>query len=166
MNYLDIIILIPAIWAGFRGFKNGLVKEVFSLIAFIAGIWCACNFSGTLASNLDSPAAPLTAFAIIFVAALVATYFVGRFIDRVIKIVVPDFVDRLCGICFGVLKVLMVCSIFLFFIQKADSKGLLLKTSVVQESVLYEYVEKSTAFLTSKWDDSKKAVEEKKGKAY
>ena len=152
MNFLDILIIIPAIWAGFRGFKNGLVKEVFSLLAFIAGLYLSYKFSNSLAEKIDSSSAYLIAFALIFTAAIVLTFVVGHYVDRIVKIVVPDFIDRLCGICFGILKVLMICSGILYFVQQADNKEALLSSEVVQESVLYEYVAKTTSFITTDGD--------------
>ena len=44
VNYLDIIFIVPLIWAGFRGFKKGLIIEVSTLIAFGLGIWGGIHF--------------------------------------------------------------------------------------------------------------------------
>ena len=153
MNFLDVLIIIPAIWAGFRGFKNGLVKEVFSLIAFVLGLYLSYRFSNVLGEKIDSSSSTLIAFAIIFTATLALTFLVGRYVDKVIKIIVPDFIDRLCGICFGILKVVMICSALLYLIQQADDQKVVLKSEVVQDSVLYEYVEKTTFFLTSQKEE-------------
>lgn len=146
MNTLDVLILIPALWAGVRGFRNGLVSEFFSLLAFVVAIW-SVRFTPLLAQKMDAPVASLLAFVIIFLAALVITFLVGHFVGRVVKIVVPEFVDRLLGVCFGFLKVIMICGVLLYLFQAADSHGYILKAETVQDSVLYEYVEMATDFL-------------------
>lgn len=155
MNFLDILIVIPAIWAGFRGFKNGLVKEIFSILAFVGGLYLSYKFAHSLAEKIDSSSAYLIAFALIFTATIVLTFIVGHYVDKIVKVVVPDFIDRLCGICFGVLKILMICSGILYFVQQADNKEVILSSEVLQESVLYGYVAKTTAFIESAKEDNK-----------
>ena len=53
MNYLDVIFIVPLIWAGFRGFKKGLIIEVSALIAFGLGIWGGIHFSDFVAELLS-----------------------------------------------------------------------------------------------------------------
>ena len=108
MNTLDIIILIPLLWAAFKGFKNGLVKEIFSLIALILGIYITYSFSDYVAMKLPNlPAIGIIAFIITFVSVVIAIHFVGILFEKIVKIMVPNFVNRLAGICFGVIKVLL-----------------------------------------------------------
>ena len=45
MNYLDIIIAVPLLYGLIKGFSNGLVKEVTSLLALFIGVYVAINFS-------------------------------------------------------------------------------------------------------------------------
>ena len=45
MNYLDIIIAVPLLYGMIKGFSNGLIKEVTSLLALFIGVYVAINFS-------------------------------------------------------------------------------------------------------------------------
>ena len=45
MNYLDIIIVVPLVYGLIKGFSNGLIKEVTALVALLAGVYVAINFS-------------------------------------------------------------------------------------------------------------------------
>ena len=38
MNFIDIIIVISVLFAAFKGFGRGLIKELVSLISLIAGV--------------------------------------------------------------------------------------------------------------------------------
>ncbi|SRR5574344_467226 len=148
MNFLDILILIPVAWFGFKGFKNGLIKELFLLLALILGIYITYKFSGFVASKLPpSSSAPIIAFLITFIAVLVGVHIVGRFTEKIIKLVIPELINKILGICFGVIKVIFICSILLHFIKTIDKKEIILKTTVVEESVLYKYVDQSTNFI-------------------
>ena len=41
MNYLDIIIAVPLLYGLIKGFSNGIVKEVTSLLALFVGVYIA-----------------------------------------------------------------------------------------------------------------------------
>ncbi len=45
MNYLDIIIAVPILYGLIKGFSNGVVKEVTSLVALFVGVFVAINYS-------------------------------------------------------------------------------------------------------------------------
>ena len=53
MNYLDIIIAIVLIIFAINGHKNGLIREVFALIAFVGGIYGAILFSDVVGNWLS-----------------------------------------------------------------------------------------------------------------
>lgn len=154
MNLLDLFLIIPLIWAGIRGFSNGLVKEVFSLLALTLGIFLSYKLSYLAARHIHAEGAELIAFAICFIAVVILTIMVGRGVGKVVKIAVPDFVNKICGVVFGVVKVLFICSIALYFLKSIDTKEVILKSKTTQKSLLYPYVEKSTLFLSSHKDDA------------
>ena len=45
MNVFDIVIAIILCYFGYKGYKNGLMRELGSLISLIAGIFLAIRFS-------------------------------------------------------------------------------------------------------------------------
>ena len=48
MNFIDVLILIPVIYAAWKGFKHGLIIEVFTLLALVVGIYAGIHFSDFL----------------------------------------------------------------------------------------------------------------------
>ena len=54
MNYLDIIFLVPLLFALYRGFKKGIIHMVASLAALVLGIIGAIKLRPVFASLLDS----------------------------------------------------------------------------------------------------------------
>ena len=93
------------------------------------------------------PAIGIIAFIITFVSVVIAIHFVGILFEKIVKIMVPNFVNRLAGICFGVIKVLFICSILLHFTKSIDKQEIILKSDFIGNSLLYPYVEKSTTFI-------------------
>jgi uncharacterized membrane protein required for colicin V production len=41
MAQIDVVILLIAIWGAYRGWKNGLLKEVVSTLGFLLGLLIA-----------------------------------------------------------------------------------------------------------------------------
>ena len=52
MNYIDMFIMVLLVYAVFRGLTRGLVLQLASLAALIAGIYIALKFSGFTAHFL------------------------------------------------------------------------------------------------------------------
>lgn len=146
MNSLDILILIPLVLACFRGFKNGLISEVFSLAALVGGIYLSANMSDKLAEAIPVGAAEFIAIVIIFGATLLGGYIGAQITKKVTCI--PDLIDHLCGIIFGAVKVLFICSILLIGIKTIDTKQIILSPKLTEGSTLYPYIERFTAHIT------------------
>lgn len=149
MNWIDIVILIPLAWYAYKGLKNGLIYEMASIIALILGVWATVHYSDTLAARLgDGQTYKLIAFFGIFVATLVLVHFAGKLMEKVVKLMIPGFLNNIAGLVFGVAKVVIVFSVLLMFIEKVDTKQVILKPKFKTESFTYKYVKPVAPFLT------------------
>jgi membrane protein required for colicin V production len=142
MNYLDIIIIIPTLWFGYKGFTHGLIRELVSLAALILGIYAAFAFTDLVEKWICNPSIPKEVyFAITFLGVLIGVFVLGKFVEKVIKLVIPDFINHLLGGLFGAAKVLVVFSAIIYFIHSVDSKDAILTKQAVEKSFTYKYVE-------------------------
>ena len=128
MLFIDIIVLALLGWFGFKGFKNGLIYEIASILALILGCWAAKQFSEGVALMITGTklAKPI-AFVFIFFVVLLLVHLAGRLGSKVVKLVIPESVDRIFGMLFGCCKVLVVCSVLFYAFQMLDQKEILLK---------------------------------------
>lgn len=153
MNYIDILILIPIAWFGYKGFNNGLVRELASIIALVAGLYASFKFSDWVAIWINNDKIPHEIyFAITFFAVLVLVFMAGRLVEKVVKLMIPEFVNNLAGALFGASKVLVIFSAVLFFINSIDTKEVLITPKTKQESFLYKYIEPVVPKLKSFYD--------------
>ena len=143
MNYyLDIILIIPVLWFGYKGFTHGLIRELASLAALVLGIYAAFMFTDLVEKWVNNPNIPKEAyFAITFLLVLVAVYFMGRLVEKLIKLMIPEFVNNLLGALFGAAKVVVIFSALIYFIHSVDSKHVILTEKAVEKSFTYKYVE-------------------------
>lgn len=154
MNFIDFCVLIPLCWFGFKGFKNGLIYEIASILVLILGVGIAKGFSNGLALLLvNVPFAKQVSFIIIFVSVVMLVHLAGNLMKKIIKLAIPGAVDHVFGLLFGVCKVLVVSSVILFCIQDVDKREILLKKEAKDNSLTYHYVEPIVPHAMG-WQDS------------
>jgi membrane protein required for colicin V production len=153
MNYLDIIIIIPALWFGYKGFTHGLIRELAGLAALILGIYAAFVFTDLVEKWINHPTIPKEVyFAVTFLGVLIAVFILGRLVEKIIKLVIPEFVNNLLGALFGVAKVMVIFSVVIFFIHSIDSKQVILTEKAVEKSFTYKYIEPIVPYLKGWYD--------------
>lgn len=143
MEIIDIILMIPFLWFGFKGLTNGLLKEVFSTIALFIGIYAAIHFSkyvGNLLAELMSSTSPyfkLTSFAITFFAALFIIKFGVWFVDRFLSKVGIGWINKLGGIVFGILKGMFIVGGIIYLLNNFDKNSIVISKDTKNKSILY-----------------------------
>ncbi|MGW8315118.1 MAG: CvpA family protein [Bacteroidales bacterium] len=144
MNILDLIFLVPLLFALYRGFKSGLVHMIASLAALILGIFGAIQLRPAFAGMLDSlfSIAPeylqLIAFVVAFVLIVLVVHLAAFLVEKLVKAVALNFVNRLLGMAFGVLVTAFVISMILWPINQVNAERELIKPERIEGSLLYK----------------------------
>jgi membrane protein required for colicin V production len=143
MNWLDAAIVIILILSLVMGFINGLVKEVASLAALILGIWGAIKFSAFTAEKLydyfdmTGRYVGIIAFIITFALIVVIIHFIGILADKIVNAAALGFVNRILGIAFGLIKAILIMSVFFAVLNAIDAKKAFLPKRTIEESRFY-----------------------------
>jgi membrane protein required for colicin V production len=146
MNFLDIIIIVPIIYASYKGFKHGFVIELFTLLALFVGIYAGIHFSDMVAEWLkesagwDSPYIPVVSFTLTFLAVGAMIYFGGKAVEKMIKVVQLNPLNKAAGIFFSAIKMLYILSIILVLLESYDEKGQFFPEETKNNSLLYHPV--------------------------
>ncbi|MDR2970549.1 MAG: CvpA family protein [Bacteroidales bacterium] len=142
MNYLDIIFLIPFLWFGYKGFTHGLIREFVTLAALILGIYSAFIFTDMIEKWINIPDFPKEAyFAVTFLLVLIVVFLLGRLVEKIIKIILPEIVNNILGALFGAAKVIVFFSAAIYFLNSVDSKHVIITEKNKEKSFSYKYVE-------------------------
>jgi membrane protein required for colicin V production len=109
MTGFDFAVLAVVALSTLFAFVRGVVREVIALVAWIAGLGLALAFEGPVAALLpwfkDTPVAKhVIAFALIFVAVLIAGALVAYLLSKMVHAVGLGFVDRFLGAVFGLAR--------------------------------------------------------------
>ncbi|MDR0762866.1 MAG: CvpA family protein [Bacteroidales bacterium] len=143
MNWLDIIFIIPLCWLGFTGMRKGFIMEIASLLAIIAGICIAYNFSEFVCEwlGLEGVGSGAIAFAITFLAVLIGVFFLGKAISAIAKKLSLSFFNRILGLAFGLLKALLFCGITVYLIISLDPACKFIGASLRDDSLFFRWIE-------------------------
>ncbi|MDY0100061.1 MAG: CvpA family protein [Bacteroidales bacterium] len=143
MNYIDFIIIILLVFGLMRGYSEGLVKELASLLALIVGIWGAIKFSSFTAAKLydyfdmTGKFVGIIAFLLTFIAIVILIHFIGILVDKFVDSISLGFLNRLLGVFFGVFKTALILSVIFVVLNALDAKHSFLPKEKIEQSKLY-----------------------------
>ncbi len=143
MNWIDATIVIILILSAVMGFINGFVREVASLAALILGIWGAIKFSTFTAERLydyfdmTGRYVGIISFIITFGIIVVIIHFIGILAHKIVDAASLGFVNRLLGIAFGLLKSVLIMSIFFSIFWAIDAHKPFLPKDRIEESIFF-----------------------------
>jgi membrane protein required for colicin V production len=143
MNWIDLIIVVLLILSVLRGFTDGFVKEVASLLALVLGIWGAIKFSTFTAARLydwfdmTGQYVGIISFLVTFLIIVVIIHFVGTLADKMIEAISIGFLNRLLGMVFGLIKNVLILSVIFTILNVMDVKHPFLPKAKIEESKFY-----------------------------
>lgn len=140
MTLFDGIILIIILYFGWKGYQNGLVREVFRIAGVVFAGFVAFQYADNIGfllkpyMQINPEFLPYAGFALVFLFAFIAVQVGVFFLDTLIQFLLLSIPNRLFGGFFGILKSSLLISIFFIFISGFGYPSLKLK----QESLLYK----------------------------
>lgn len=153
MALLDIILGILLLLGLWKGFNNGLLIEVASIVALIAGIYGAIHFSYiagdylTEQMNWEERYINLTAFVITFIVIVIAVHFAGKLLTKVANIALLGLLNKIAGAAFGALKVAVILGAILVFFNRVNSNLKFVSEEAQNESVLFNPIKEIGALV-------------------
>jgi len=136
MNWLDIMLLVFMVPSVLAGWKFGLIRSLFGLIALIVGIVLASRFYSPLADDiLDRVFQPsvsiVLSFFLIFIFAIVAIGIVIGRLDKLVTASILNWVNKLGGAAFGLLFGAIVLGALLAIILKFSGDQTVISESTI-----------------------------------
>lgn len=119
-NWVDIIVLIFLLRGIYRGAKNGVILELFSLSGWGLAIFLSFKFYKSIAQTLkERTELPLVldellAFAAIIIATIILANIVGGILKHIIKIKIVERISLWAGAVLGLMKAGVVLSVIFY----------------------------------------------------
>jgi membrane protein required for colicin V production len=123
MNGADYLILAVLAISTVIGILRGFLKEAVSLIAWLGGLWVAWRFSYLVEPHLggllaDEPVNTWAARVIVLMLVVLVGWAVGALLTHLVhRSGLSLMMDRLLGLCFGVVRGVVLVAIAVIFAQ-------------------------------------------------
>ena len=153
MSFLDIILGLLLVYGLYKGLKNGLIIELASIVALIAGIYGAIHFSYYAGDQLSQTIdweeryINLTAFVITFILIVLAVHLLAKLLTKIASFAMLGWLNRLAGGIFGVVKVAVILGALLVFFDRVNTSAGLVKDESMERSVLYRPIKEIGALI-------------------
>lgn len=146
MTWIDFVTFVIVAYSIFKGFRDGLIQQITSLLGLVFG----AIFAGTIASFLEpglsaffrsSPHVVGTiSYLIAFILILVAFHSLGRFIKGFVDAIHVGFLNNIGGAFFCAIKWLLIFSLFLNVVERMDRYEWMIKAETKQKSITHNFV--------------------------
>lgn len=140
---LDIIFSILLVLALLRGYRQGLIIGLFSLVAVIIGLAAALKLSVVAANwigkevNVAGEWLPLISFIVVFIVVVLLIRLGAKAIESTVEVVMLGWLNKLAGMLLYAAIFTLIFSVLIFYAEQMQ----LLQPATIKSSLSYEYVQ-------------------------
>lgn len=143
MQTIDIIILVCLVPFIIQGFSKGFISQLTALVSVILGIWMSSHFSKMLSDYLrpyievSDAVLNVISFILILLAVILVLYLVGKAVEKLVKLVMLGWLDKLLGMALSLLKGILLLGLFVVLFNTLNVKFEFVPEQTLESSVLY-----------------------------
>ncbi|NQX80443.1 MAG: CvpA family protein [Flavobacteriaceae bacterium] len=158
MNYIDIIVLVILGISLYKGTKNGLLIEVFSLLSLVLGVYCTIHYSQAFQTflqehiEINDKYAYIISLASLFCLTVFAVSLIGKMLTKVLESIALGSINKILGAVFSILKSFIIISIvFAIILFVNDSLSFIDKVEL-EKSSFYNLHSDVSVYVKSVFD--------------
>ncbi len=144
MNFIDIILGLLLLYGLYKGVRNGLLVEIASILALVAGLYGAIHFSYLVGDYMalhfdwNEKTMSLVSFILTFFIIVVLVVLAAKFLTKVAELAMLGLLNRIAGGLFGLLKVGIILGALLIFLESVNRNLSLYDEDIEENSALYQ----------------------------
>ena len=160
MNWLDVVLILPILWAIWKGWKHGFLYEIIMFLSIFAAIYIAIHFSDYAAEKLkehvgfDGQYAPIVSFAVTFLLVVFGFFLLAKVVSGLINATPLEMPNRVGGSIFSLAKTLLLFSILFIFLIGINSRYKLVPDKTVEDSALAKPIYRFSLFILPAIEES------------
>ena len=153
MNLIDSICLIILIYGSYKGFKNGIIGEVLSLLGILLGVYLSKTYylvvDKYLVTVFDSTnqLISLISVILIFTLTIIFSKILSKVITKTLNIMALGLLNKLIGSLFGLLKYLLILCIITFIFSKVNDFFVLIETNTIEETQIFSKIQEINDYI-------------------
>ena len=143
MGVIDIVIVCFFLPALFFGIKNGMVKQLVALAVIYFGIVLSLRFATPVSQwvlehvNMTEFWAKAVSFILIFFAVALVLSLFGRIIEKIIKITLLGWLNKLLGVVMTFILTILLLSVVVYLVDSANNLLEFIPKEKLEESRFY-----------------------------
>ncbi len=148
MNWIDIIIIVPLLWALYRGWRSGIVPQVGVIAGLVVGIALAYFIGEGVTEwlNIGHPVGKAVAYIAVAGVALICVVLTAQMVSGAIHATGAGALDSFFGALLGLLKMAIIVSVALCGFQWLNDRKEMIAQDTLEKSLLYYPVTKLTSY--------------------
>ena len=139
MNLIDLLIIGSICFGVIKGFKNGLILEVFSFLGLFITFFLSTNLDNLISNeilkfiNINNEILNIVSFVFLFIVIQSLIVYFAKGFTKLAKIVYLGFLNSFLGSVFGGLKILLILLILvkIIFSFNLVSSGLIIESEII-----------------------------------
>ena len=146
MNLLDIILLVLLVPGTIRGISKGLLEQVVTLIGVVLAVYMAYHFSEPVCTwldqyiNVSETALHVVGFIVMLLGVLIIVMCLAKVLTHVADAASLGWLNRALGFVFAIAVSALILSVLIILFDTLNTKFELIKTPILNESVLYGHL--------------------------
>ena len=139
---IDLIFYIILLLAVIKGWRQGLLLALFSVLCCLIGLAAAVELSAVVAAHrgesleINSRCLPLIAFVLVFIGVAILVRWAANLLENVLKMAFLEWLNKLGGILLFILLYISIYSVILFYGTHAQ----IISPESVRISHIYPYI--------------------------
>ena len=144
MNWIDIVLIIPLLWAAWVGYRDGVIAQLGGIAGVLLGVWLAFRFSAQVGVWLNLPEAIRSeaAFLIIIIAVVIVVGLFGKLLGRLFDSVGLALVNKFGGVLLALVKMSLMLSVLIMGFELVNNSTKWVERKTIESAKLYEPIQK------------------------
>jgi membrane protein required for colicin V production len=144
MNYIDLFCIVLLVYAVFTGFTRGFIRQLALIAALVVGVYGALKLSGYTARllesrlNVNTEYLYLVSLGITFLMVFIGVNLLGRLVEKIAENAELSFINRLLGVAFSLVKIILILGILLAYIDRIDHNTRILPQGSKERSLFFK----------------------------
>lgn len=150
MKIVDIVIGVLLVWGFYRGYLNGIIVGIAHIFAILFSIYCWVRFSipiqnffGSRVQGIHSALLlSILTFFLLYIIVHLLSNLIAFKIENIAKNLKLGYVNRIMGGIFGVIKWVVLLSVFIFVFNTINQQIHIVSSENLNNSWLYSKISK------------------------
>ena len=159
MNLVDFLLIIIISWGAYKGFLNGLVKELASVLGIIFGIFLAKNYyfflyiNISLLLDIEPKLISSISLILIFVLTIISFNILARISTKFLQLIALNLLNKIIGAIIGAIKSMLILCFLIFIISKINQIQTI-ENNEMKTSIIYNEIKKiNTIFIENNYTE-------------